>query len=156
MGRWLGIVVTGEKVVGVDAEVSDTGPLVVQADFSWTLQQGHAPTAYCVMHERIANYVKENGIEHVVIKESALSLGGGMRKAHLTSAELRGVVTSAACSVTKTTVIAKAKISRSFGDRKVDEYVADNDFWAREVAGKQLRLGSREAAMMLLAARQAI
>jgi hypothetical protein len=153
MARWLGIVVSGDKVTAVDADVPVSGALVIQADHSWGLQQGERPAAYCVMHQRIANYVKENAIEHVVVKESALTMGS-MKKAHLLSAELRGVVAAAASSVAKTTFVAKAKISRSFGSRKVDEYLKDDEFWAEELSGT-VRVGSRESAMVLLAARKA-
>ena len=116
MPRWLGVLVSGDKVTAVDAEIPVTGPLVIQADYSWRLQQGARPAAYYVMYQRIANYVQENGIAHVVVKESAISLGARMSKSHLQSAELRGVAAAAASSIVKTTFIAKAKISKSFGD----------------------------------------
>ncbi len=48
----------------------------------------------------------------------------------------------------------KASISKTFGERSVDEYVADGEFWKKEVTGINLRIGSREAAMILLAARK--
>jgi hypothetical protein len=47
--RWLGVVVSGDKVTIVDAEVPDSGPLVVLADQSWPLQQGDRIPAYVVM-----------------------------------------------------------------------------------------------------------
>lgn len=153
MARWLGLVVSGDKVTAVDADVPASGALVIQGDHSWSLQQGARPKAYCVMHQRIANYVKEHKIDHVVIKESALTMGS-TKRAHLFSAELRGVVAASACSIAKTTFIAKAKISKSFGNRKVDEYLKDNQFWADEISG-DIRIGSRESAMVLLAARKA-
>ncbi len=48
----------------------------------------------------------------------------------------------------------KAHISKTFGDRKVDEYLKDDDFWSKQISSGQLRIGSREAAMVLLAARK--
>jgi hypothetical protein len=70
---------------------------------------------------------------------------------HLDAAELRGVVM---CAATVSTVqcLAKNLVSRKFGERKVDEYIKDGGFWDTNMTG-DLRAGSREAAMMLLAAR---
>jgi hypothetical protein len=48
--------------------------------------------------------------------------------------------------------LAKNLVSRKFGERKVDEYIKDVVFWDTNMTG-DLRAGSREAAMMLLAAR---
>ena len=58
----------------------------------------------------------------------------------------------AAAAGSETQCLAKGHISRTFGERKVDQYVADKGFWEDNVLG-QLRAGSREAAMILLAAR---
>jgi len=76
----------------------------------------------------------------------------GTKKAHLEAVELRGVVMSAAAEAARTTCLAKSNFSKTFGKRKVDEYLADDDYWDAEISG-QLRAGSREAAMILLAAR---
>jgi hypothetical protein len=51
--------------------------------------------------------------------------------------------------------VAKAAISRTFGDRNVDEYVKDDEFWDNNVEGVNLRNGSREAALILIADRGA-
>jgi hypothetical protein len=150
--RWLGVVVSGDKVTIVDAEVPDSGPLVIQADESWPLQQGDRIPAYVVMAQQVSNYATDNGIDLAVVKASAVSLGG-TKKAHLESAELRGVVMMALGSVTTVEIRSKGVISRTFGKRKVDAYVKDDGFWQKECAGK-LRNGSREAAMVLLAARK--
>jgi hypothetical protein len=149
--RWLEIVVSGDRLTVVDVEVTDHGPLILQTDQSWTLQAGDRARAYHVMHQRVADYVREHGIARTVIKASAVSQGK-MGKAHLDAAELRGVVMCAAAAGCETQCLAKGHISRTFGERKVDEYVADKGFWEGNVVG-QLRAGSREAAMILLAAR---
>ena len=151
--RWLGILVSSDKIVAVDAEVPKTGLLKLVADHSWSLQEGERATAYAIMHQQVSDYVSEHGIKRVVVKESAVSLGG-TKKAHLQAAELRGIVIAAAASKTRTEVISKAHISRTFGSRKVDEYLSDSNFWTAELEGKSLRVGSREAAMVLLAARK--
>ena len=151
--RWLGVVVSGDKVTFVDAEVDGDKPLVLQSDQTLTLQSGNRAEAYSTISKQIANYVQENSIKRIVVKESAVSRNAAT-KALLHSAELRGVVMSAVGAIVPTEVKSKASISRTFGERNVDEYVADNEFWIKEVTGVNLRAGSREAAMVLLAARK--
>ncbi|MGA3066900.1 MAG: hypothetical protein ABSF29_08650 [Tepidisphaeraceae bacterium] len=153
--RWLGVVVQSESVVIADAEVPPSGPITIQADDTWKLQDGMRPDAYKVMYQHVVDYVQNNKIDRVVMKASALNMGG-TKMAHLEAAELRGVVATAAASVCATEFIAKALISRTFGGRKVDEYLKDDKFWATEIAGKRLRIGTREAAMVLLAARKSL
>jgi hypothetical protein len=148
--RWLGIVVSGDTVTVVDAEVPKTGPLELQSDQSWSLQGGDRASAYDVMYRRVRDYILEHGIARTIIKASALSQRS-VRLGHLASAELRGVVMCAAAA-SAVQCLAKNFISRRFGSRKVDEYVKDTVFWDANVVGN-LRAGSREAAMMLLAAR---
>jgi hypothetical protein len=58
-------------------------------------------------------------------------------------------------TVTKTSCLAKAQVSRNFGERKADEYLKDDGFWKKAVIGGKLRSGSREAALVILAARDA-
>ena len=153
MGRWVGIVVAGTDVVVVDAEVPEDGPIVIQDDQTMKLPTGPREQAYAHMHQQVASYVRENGIERVIIMASAVSRAGG-GAAHLDSAELRGVVTAAAAAECATEHLAKAKVSKSFGDRKADGYIADTGFWDENVEGV-VRAGSRMAALLLLAARKA-
>lgn len=100
----------------------------------------------------MVDYLTDNRVDRVVVKASALSQMG-TKKAHLDAAELRGVISCAAASVTPVDAIAKAHISKTFGSRKVDEYLKDDDFWGGQISGKSIRIGSREAALLLLAAR---
>lgn len=151
--RWIGLVVGSSQVILVDAEVQGSGPIVIQADDTWPLQKGDRASAYSVIFQQLADYARENRVSCVVIKASAVSLGG-TKKVHLEAAELRGVVMCAAASVTATKSISKAVISRTFGSRKVDDYIQDSAFWSKEAIGASLRKGSREAAMVLLAARK--
>ncbi|MEY8799775.1 hypothetical protein AB9K35_05580 [Leisingera sp. XS_AS12] len=148
--RWMGIVVSGDKVIVVDAEVPDDGHLVLQNDDTWKLQTGNRATAYDVINRQCRDYLRANGITKVMIKASAISLGS-TKVAHLESAELRGVIQAAAASVCETKILKKATLSRTFGERKVDEYTKDDGFWVKHYTGKDLRVGSREAAIMLLA-----
>ena len=151
--RWLGVVVSGDKVILVDAEVDGDNPLVLQSDQTWALQKGDRSEAYATISQQIADYVKENAIKKVVMKESAVS-GGAATKALLQSAELRGVVMAAVGAIVPVDCKSKASISKTFGERNVDDYVKDNDFWKKEAAGADLRVGSREAVMVMLAARK--
>lgn len=152
--RCVGFVVVGDVVTVVHTEIPDDGdaPLNIVSDDTWKLQQGDRAEAYDVMYRRCTNYLKENGIQKVVIKASALTMGS-TKLGHLTSAELRGVVIAAAASVAPVRTIAKALISRTYGDRKMDEYLQDDDFWVEHTVGGSLRKNSREAAMVVIAAR---
>ncbi|MER9494144.1 hypothetical protein NKI86_20205 [Mesorhizobium sp. M0320] len=150
--RWLGVTVSGEKLIIVDAEVPATGPLTIVSDQTIALPNGDRSKAYGTIYQRLVDYATDNSIKKVVIKESALSLGG-TKKGHLLSAELRGVAMCAFGSVCNTKTMAKARVSKTFGDRKTDEYLADDSFWQAETNGKPLRIGSREAVIYMLAAR---
>ncbi len=148
---WVGFSVASEVVV-VGLNFHDDTVEVVE-DVTWTLQQGDRADAYRVMHDRIHNYLTEREIKHVAIKGSVVP-SHATTLAHLHAAELRGVVTVAAAhSDADIKVITKASISRSFGKRKVDEYVADDNFW-NEALATQVKKGSRETALVILAARK--
>jgi hypothetical protein len=155
--RWLGVVVSAEEIKLIDVEMPDdaNAPVVIQGDQTWPLQPGPRTKAYEVMHRQLANYAKENGISRAVIKASATGKGMTMKLSHLHAAELRGVATCALASVTDVETLTKSYVSRNFGKRKADEYLKDNEFWAKEVTGAELRVGSRPAALVILAARQA-
>jgi hypothetical protein len=148
--RWLGIVVASDKITVVDAEVDGTNKIVIQGDHSWSLQKGDRAAAYNVVYQRVADYARDHKIARAIVKGSVVSLGG-TKLVHLHAAELRGVVTCALAKVTEVEIETKARISKTFGTRKVDEYLKDNKFWEDAVAGKDLRAGSREAAMVILA-----
>jgi hypothetical protein len=152
--RSLGVVASGDKVVMVDAEVPDNGMITILSDASIKLQKGDKAEAYCLMHQRISDYVREKKIAKAVIKSSAVSLAGKPKLAHFASAELRGVAISALRhGGADVEILAKAKVSRNYGKRKADEYIKDDDFWDKQVTGEELRGGSREAALLLIASR---
>lgn len=152
--RWLGLSASKDTVTVVDAEIpSDDGPIVVVSDDSWRIQKGDRASAYSMLHQLCTDYLKENGIQTVVVKASAVMGKGSAKLGLLTSAEVRGVVMAAAGSVCPVKALSKAVISKTYGDRKVDEYVADDAFWAAETTGGDLRKMSRETAMLLIAAR---
>ncbi|RHW17664.1 hypothetical protein D1610_09490 [Sphingomonas gilva] len=154
--RWLGLTASKEAVVVVDATIpDDDGPILINADDTWRVQKGDRPAAYNVLHQQCADYVRENGIDSVVVKASAVAGKGSATLGFLLSAEVRGVVLAAAASQCPVKALSKAVISKTYGDRKVDEYVADDAFWAAQTTGGNLRKLSREAAMLLIAARNA-
>lgn len=152
--RCVAFVVSGASVLVVDASVPDDSaePVEILADETWTLQKGDASSAYSVMHQRCADYLRENRIDLAVVKASAAGAkGGGL--ALLKSAELRGAVIAAAASACEVKQLAKGVVSKTFGSKKVDEYLADEPFWRQHTTGGKLRRMSREAAMYVIAAR---
>lgn len=152
--RIVGIVVVGETVTVVDAQVPDDNaePITIVADLTWSLQKGDRCPALAVLHQRCTDYLRENGVATVAIKASAVPMGT-VKLATLQSAEVRGVVIAASASASQVTTLQKALISRTFGDRKVDDYLSDDGFWAGQVKGVKMRKMSREAAMQIIAAR---
>lgn len=154
--RWLGLSASKEGVTYVDVEVpDDDSPIVVLNDDTWKVQKGDRAAAYSVLHQQCADYIRENGIETVFVKASAVTGKGAAKLGMLESAEVRGVVIAAGASVASVSQLKKGVISRTYGDRKVDEYVADDTFWAENTTGGKLRKMSREVAMLLIAARNA-
>jgi hypothetical protein len=152
--RCVGFVVVGEVITMVDARIPDDpgDPLTVIGDDTWKLQNGERASAYAVLHQRCADYLRENEINFAVIKGSALPTGSA-RLGLLTSAEVRGVIIAAAASVCEVKILQKGLISRTYGGRKVDEHLRDDVFWSEYAQGGRLRKTSREAAMLLVAAR---
>jgi len=150
----VGIVVVGERVTVVLAEVPDdeTDHIIILSDSSWTIQQGDRGEALSVLHQRCQNFCEQHKVEMVVVKASALPQSG-VRLAVLESAEVRGVVIAAVASRTKVKILSKAVISRTYGERKVDEYLKDNSFWDDKITGAKLKIASREAAMLIIASR---
>ena len=154
--RCVGFVVVGETVTVVDAAIpeNEDDPITILADDTWRLQKGDRPPAFAVLFQQCADYLRENGVEKVVVKASALPTGAA-RLGLLTSAEVRGVIVAAAATVCEVQIISKGIISRTYGERKVDEYLQDDGFWDEQTEGGNLRKTSREAAMLLVATRNA-
>lgn len=153
----VGIVVAGEKITVVHAEVpsNKAAPITIISDSTWTLQKGERGAALDVLYQRCQNFCEEHELDAVVIKASAVPIRGAMKLAMLESAEVRGVVIAAATSKTKVEILAKAKISRTYGERNVDDYLKDQSFWDDQTSGLELKIGSREAAMLIIASREA-
>lgn len=149
-----GVVVVGESVTVVHAEVplDPNDPIIVISDNTIKLQTGERGEALAVMYARCVDLFTQTKTESAIIKASALSMSG-MKLAALASAEVRGAVIAAAASKTVVAMLAKAKISKTYGERKVDEYLADDSFWAAKALGIKLKKSSREAAMLIIASR---
>ena len=144
----LGVTVSGEAIQVVHLDTGQTKPTLVN-QFTWRLQTGDVVDAYHAMHERVRDYVANHGVAEVIIKASALGQSSATL-AHLRSAELRGVICVAVKVGGATAkLVPKAVISRTFGDRKVDQYVADDGFWPEALDG-DLTKGRREAALLVL------
>ncbi len=150
--EWVGVSNVSQKLIIVRLRFAGNSIHVVD-DVTWDLQGGERAEAYSVMHERILNYFKENDIQFIVIKSSEVNISGA-RKVHLEAAELRGVIMAASILLgVPTRVLSKAHVSRTFGERKTGEYVEDDHFWENQIQGT-LRKGSRETALLILAARK--
>ncbi len=146
---WVGAVVTSKQVVLVEVEVGK--PLVVLDDSTWQVQDGNRANAYLAMFERMRDFISTHNISKLVLKASAGSQTAATQ-ALLEAAELRGVVQAAAVAGGAVVqCLKKAIVSRTFGERKFDEYLKDDVFWSGQIAGS-LRRGSREAALLLVAA----
>jgi hypothetical protein len=153
--RYLGMSASSEVVTVVEAEIPDdiSAPIIILGDSTWKLQKGDRAAAYAVLHQQCVDHIRENKIEGIVIKASAVPQGAA-RLNLLVSAEVRGVVMAAAASVcSNTTDITAGSISRNYGDHKIAEYLADDGFWASVTTGGSLRKTSREATMLLVAHR---
>lgn len=153
--RWLGLSVSKDSVTYVDAEIPDDkdDPVHVLADATWKVQKGDRAAAYAVLHQQCVDYLRENQVDLVVVKASAVMGKGTAKLGLLQSAEVRGVIIAAAGSICMVKQLTKSVVSRTYGDRKVDEYVADDSFWDEQTTGGNIRKMSREVVMLLIAAR---
>ncbi|MBV5256967.1 hypothetical protein FLX56_00850 [Synechococcus moorigangaii CMS01] len=153
--RIVGLSASSDNVIYVHAEVPDDNeqPVEILADGNWKIQSGDRSIAYQVLHQQCADYLRENGIDEVVIKASAVMARMSLKLGMLHTAEVRGVVIAAAAATCPVTQLTKSTVSRSYGDRNVDDYVGDDDFWAERTTGLKLRRMSRETTMLVIAAR---
>lgn len=153
--RLAGLVVSGDDVKVVVAQVpaDPSDPISIEYDQTWKLQSGAREPALHMLYQRCASFLQEKQVASVVLKASAPPRSAATLSL-LHSAEVRGVVIAAAASVTEVRSLAKGVISRTYGDRKVDEYLKDDSFWISKISGASLRTGSREAAMLIIAARE--
>lgn len=155
--RVIGLSAFKDKVVFIDGEIPDDTdePFIVLSDGTWKIQSGDRAAAYQVLHQQCADYIREAGIEEAIVKASAVMSKGSARLGMLHTAEVRGVLIAAAASVCRVVQVQKGTVSRTYGERKVDEYIEADDFWEEHTVGEPLRKGSREVAMLVIASRNA-
>ena len=149
--QWIGVVTSGSQLNAVHLELNDDNAVLMN-QFTWKTQSGDETLAYAAMYERVKEYIENNAIKYAVIKASAV----GKNKptlAHLKAAEMRGIICVASVAGGATTkLVQKGAISRTFGERKVDDYVKDDSFWDDQILG-ELTKGRREAAILVLSQR---
>jgi hypothetical protein len=137
-----GITVTSEKTEVVILKY-DAGDFELVSSKKISLQKGGIPEAYRVLAQQLDALLRTTKANCVCIK--ATEAGRAVRKSHLDSAETRGVIIAAAAAVTEVKLVKKSSVSKTFGNRKVDEYLKDKQFW--DDAGLEtLPIGMREAA----------
>lgn len=146
--NWLGVIVSGGNATFVQLDCKAERPKLIN-QFTWLLQDGGRIDAYAAFFERVRDYVSGHNIQQTVIKASAI---GQTRPtlSHLLSAELRGVVAVAArIGGAQVSLVQKSLISKTFGERKADEYLKDDVFWEGQIEG-DLAKTRREAALLIL------
>lgn len=146
----IGVVVGSDYVDVVLLQKVGSDTFTVEDESTFSLQTGDRPAAYNILHGQFCDYIQQHGAVCVCFKQSALSQGA-TKMVHLQAAELRGVMqAAAAASSAEVRLVNKASVSRTFGDRKVDEYLKDNGYWDR-LGLADLKKGLREAAFVILA-----
>lgn len=143
-----GILVGADEVHVTLLTKEDDATLTVNDQTTLRLQTGARPQAYNILQRQFDDYVRQNNVECVCVKSSAVNRSG-TKLAHLEAAELRGVIQSAAAGVCQVKLMNKAATSRTFGSRKVDEYLKDDEFW-REQGLDDVKKGMRESAFIAI------
>ncbi|GAB5546950.1 MAG: hypothetical protein SangKO_067100 [Sandaracinaceae bacterium] len=148
---WVGVVASTNAVVVVQMEGgAGDQPSQILADDTVKVERGNRPKALRTLHQRLVDLGKNIAPYRVVVKASAMPPSGG-GKALLSAAEVRGVVQAALAESAPVEAVARNIASRRFGERDFSSYIDDDEFWAENTRGK-LRKGSREAALLVLAA----
>lgn len=155
MSSWIGIEVSRTELVLVHLEFDAKIQMAtVKDDKTLKLQDGPRGQAYRKAQEWLSTYLREHRPSGVVVKGSALPPNkgrGGASLGLLEGAEFRGAVMACVAEAERNLQISKkASLSRTFGERNVDDYVKDDAFWEAQFRGK-LRKGSREAALIAFA-----
>jgi hypothetical protein len=155
--RWAGFLVSGATITVVEATIPDDkdAPIEILSDATWKVQQGSSAQAYDVLYGRCVNFLRDGNVEHAVIKGSATTRGAATLSL-LHSAEVRGVIIAAAATAAEVSIVQKSVVSRTYGDRNVDDYLSDDAFWEGRAIGIGLRKTSREAVMYIIATRAKI
>jgi len=144
-----------ERLIGVTVGADQVNVVLLEKDSPYAFRldderthhhkEGPRPVAYNVLYGQFHDYIQQRRATRVCIKGSAVSLGG-TKLPQLHAAELRGVVQAAAAGAgVEVRTATKSVTSRTFGTRKVDEYLKDNEYW-KTIGLADLKKGLREAA----------
>ena len=134
-----------------DVDCDQLRPLIVLSDERWDIDRKGGPKARADLYQKCLDYLSKYDVSEVVVKatSSGPTKSGALQ---LETAEFRGIIIAAAATVCNVSLLRKSSVSVTYGDRKVDEYVKDNDFWATITqGGVDLDKFGREAAMFMLA-----
>jgi hypothetical protein len=144
-----GIKVSGDSLQVVVLSQDAAGDFTLMDQSTLELQDGERAEAFHTLHGQLVDYLKHKNVEHTRIIGSAVMPGRSATLALLQSAELRGVAMAAAAAVTDTKLATKSSISRTWGDRKFEEYIKDDEFWD-DLTVPDLKKGMREAALVVI------
>lgn len=125
-----------------------------------TIAAGDAPrpTGLTTIRTRVHGLVATQAPDLVVVKPlepEALKPANkrNVNASWFQTAEVRGVVLEAACAAEAPTVLRDgAAVSRTIGERKGKEYVADDAFWSNEVNGALSNKKFRAVVLMAISA----
>jgi hypothetical protein len=137
-------------VVIVDgARGPDTLTLVISRRLE--LQQGDRALAFRALGDQLSNILHEAKAATVFIKRSAA--GPHVKLGHLEAAELRGMVFFVATGSARVTAINPTALARTFGNRKPQEYIKNDDYWKdRNLAELEKRY--RDPCLLIIAGLQ--
>lgn len=148
--EYAGIHVSGSVVRYVLANHDAAGKRLLVIGFGdWDVPEtANVCRDYAKFLSHVETSIKGLAPRHVVLKDSAVSQS--VSAALLRSAEIRGVVKAAiGLASIPCTCIAGGTISRTYGERKVSEYLKDDTFWAGKL-DKALPKKYREPAMLII------
>lgn len=149
---WAGLQLSGNGIAVVVLDCSKE-EYVVFDDTNILLQQGDRSEAYAILMQHLEDFLREKNVKTVCMKASAVPRFG-FSLAHLQTAELRGIaiatVKNLGCDLF---LIPKSTLSQRYGSRKADEYIKDDQFWNNKL-DREIRKGSREAALLVVAAKE--
>lgn len=150
---WLSVIPCKDACVVVHARPSDDRSILLQVvhEHTWSVDLRNKCASYPALKRIFNEYVVQHGIDAIVLKKGHLGSEGRGHASMISAGELRGVI-YIACEQCDIFEINRCVVSRTYGDRKVGEYINDSHFWNERVNGISKSRLHREAAILLLAA----